>query len=596
MKLKLKELSIIWYFFKPYKLKLLYVFSIMIMNGLLMFANLAALYPVINYGLNLQNKNFIIQSFSYLNTFFHVSNLFLLSCIILLIISAISTLVNIFYQYSSYKLMMHIVKNIQAHIFKQFKKADFYFYINNQQGKLIHTGTIAPASAANLVLFTLRFSNDFITTIALIGLLFSLTAQGTILLISLGVIYTFSIKKIINLIIYKSADISTIEKKKKNVILNEFLSGIKIIKVFYSQDLWEKKFLNAVNLSLLHQFKMLMGRVYPEAIMRFIYFGMIGGVGIIISQKTSQEFITVLPMFGTFAIVANRFLPALQKLGNSLMAAVNSLPNTKNVFNLLTLDINKVKDGSLSISSFNNNITFKNVSFTYPSSSKPVLTNINFSIEKNQMTALVGESGSGKSTIINLILKLYAPLTGTIEIDNNNIFSLQNKNYLSHIGYVSQESFIFNSSIKDNIAFNDSSYTDEDIINASKLANAHDFIIETEQGYDTIVGDSGLKLSGGQRQRLSIARAIIRKPEILIFDEATSSLDNIAEKKVQEAINNISQHTTILVIAHRLSTIENANKIIVLKNGQIQETGTHTELIKDHNSFYFNLYTQQQTN
>ncbi|MBI4309257.1 MAG: ATP-binding cassette domain-containing protein, partial [Candidatus Omnitrophica bacterium] len=195
-------------------------------------------------------------------------------------------------------------------------------------------------------------------------------------------------------------------------------------------------------------------------------------------------------------------------------------------------------------------------------------------------------SGSGKTTVINLLLKLYRPDKGSIKIDGENISEFDNKTYLSRIGYVSQETFIFNTSIKENIRFGMEDCAGPMIEEAAKLANAHDFIMDTPHGYDTVVGDSGIKLSGGQRQRVAIARAMLRKPEIIVFDEATSSLDNISEKKIQKAINNISKHATVMVIAHRLSTVQNADKIIILERGEIREQGTHTELMKNKKLYY----------
>jgi len=224
-----------------------------------------------------------------------------------------------------------------------------------------------------------------------------------------------------------------------------------------------------------------------------------------------------------------------------------------------------------------------------------LLKDISFEIEKKKMTAVVGPSGSGKTTIVNLLLKLYSINKGRITIDETDIFDYSNESYLKKIGYVSQETFIFNDTIRENIRFGMENCSEESIIEAAKLAHAHDFIINMPGGYDTVVGDAGMKLSGGQRQRIAIARAMVKKPEILVLDEATSSLDNIAEKKVQEAINQVSQHTTVLVIAHRLSTIKNADKIVVLENGFVREQGRHDELIAKQ-GLYFNLYTKHDLN
>ena len=218
-----------------------------------------------------------------------------------------------------------------------------------------------------------------------------------------------------------------------------------------------------------------------------------------------------------------------------------------------------------------------------------LLKGITFSIKKREVTAIVGPSGAGKSTIVNLLLRLYEVNKGRIAIDRVDLREMTAESYLSKIGYVSQETFIFNGTIGDNIRFGLDHVSPEEIIEAAKVANAHEFILSSEKKYETVVGDAGIKLSGGQRQRIAIARAMLRKPEIIILDEATSSLDNISERAVQEAIYKISQHTTVLIIAHRLSTIQKADKIIVLDQGRIVEDGTHGELLQKGKA-YFQMY------
>ena len=225
----------------------------------------------------------------------------------------------------------------------------------------------------------------------------------------------------------------------------------------------------------------------------------------------------------------------------------------------------------------NNNIEFRNLTFSYENTN--VLSDINFKIGKGKMIALVGQSGSGKSTLADLIARFYDIENGEILIDNNNIKEIDLADLRSLMGIVSQESILFNDTILNNIRLGKLDATEQEVMEAAKVANAHDFILETENGYNTNIGDRGNKLSGGQKQRLSIARAILKNPQILILDEATSALDTESEKLVQEALENLMHQRTSLVIAHRLSTIQNADEIIVLDAGKIIERGTHQELI-----------------
>jgi subfamily B ATP-binding cassette protein MsbA len=192
---------------------------------------------------------------------------------------------------------------------------------------------------------------------------------------------------------------------------------------------------------------------------------------------------------------------------------------------------------------------------------------------------MVGPSGTGKTTLINLILGLFEPHTGSVRADGIPIQELTQESWLGKIGFVSQDTFLFHSTIADNILFGREDHTQESVIRAAKIANAHDFITELPLSYDTVVGDRGMRLSGGQQQRLAIARAMLSDPEILIFDEATSSLDTIAERQVQQAIDNVSSDRTVILIAHRLSTVQRADKIIVIHEGQVVEEGTHQELL-----------------
>ncbi|RZJ63451.1 MAG: ATP-binding cassette domain-containing protein, partial [Flavobacterium sp.] len=235
------------------------------------------------------------------------------------------------------------------------------------------------------------------------------------------------------------------------------------------------------------------------------------------------------------------------------------------------------KPDAIALERFDNSLIFEGVSFNY--GDKQVLKNIDLNIEKGKTIALVGPSGGGKSTLMDLIPRFHDPLAGTIKIDGHNFKDLTVESIRGQMGIVNQESFLFNDTIFNNIAFAKPEATAEEVIAAAKIANAHDFIVNTEEGYQSTVGDRGNKLSGGQKQRICIARAVLANPPIMLLDEATSALDTESERLVQEALNNLMKNRTSIVIAHRLSTIQHADKIVVIDNGSVAETGTHTQLI-----------------
>src|SRR5690606_7963848 len=233
---------------------------------------------------------------------------------------------------------------------------------------------------------------------------------------------------------------------------------------------------------------------------------------------------------------------------------------------------------AIQLESFDQAVEFRNVTFAYDK--EPVLRNINLTIQKGKTIALVGPSGGGKSTLADLVPRFYDPTEGEVLLDGVSLTDYELESLRRQMGVVTQESILFNDTIFNNIAFGMENVREEDVINAAKVANAHDFIMQTENGYQTQIGERGSKLSGGQRQRLSIARAVLKNPPILILDEATSALDSESERLVQDALNNLMKHRTSLVIAHRLSTIQHADEIIVVQDGMIVERGVHDDLLK----------------
>ena len=294
---------------------------------------------------------------------------------------------------------------------------------------------------------------------------------------------------------------------------------------------------------------------------------------LVIESISSEDFLRfILLLFSLFQ--------PLKNLTNVVNELQNGLASADRVFTIMDIksDIQDV-DNALEVNDLKNTLSFENVSFSYGDEKDKVLNNINFQINKGEILALVGPSGAGKSTLVDLIPRFYDTLSGSIKIDGKDIKKLKINSLRSLMGIVTQETFLFDDSVKANIAYGVENISDDKIKDAAIAANAHEFIKELPDGYNTIIGERGVSLSGGQKQRIAIARAIVKNPPILILDEATSSLDSESEKHVQSAIENLMSERTVFVIAHRLSTVHNANKILVLENGQIVQEGKHDELV-----------------
>ena len=374
--------------------------------------------------------------------------------------------------------------------------------------------------------------------------------------------------------------------------IEETLSGLRVIKAFNAEKKLEKRFaalneklrrtLNRINrrYTLAHPLSELLGTVVIAILLWF------GGVLILENHSSinTAEFIYYLVIFYSIINPAKD----LSKAGYSVQKGLASLERVDKI--LKAENTLPEPTESKKINSFNDRIEFKNVNFRYQSDW--VLQDINLTIPKGKTVALVGQSGAGKSTLVDLLPRFYDVTEGEILIDGINIKDLNTKDIRSLMGNVNQEAILFNDTFFNNIAFGVENVTLEQVMEAAKIANAHDFIMASENGYQTTIGDRGSKLSGGQRQRISIARAILKNPPILILDEATSALDTESEKMVQEAIEKLMMNRTTLVIAHRLSTIKRADEICVMSEGKIVERGKHDELIAL-NGYYKRLYDMQ---
>lgn len=380
-------------------------------------------------------------------------------------------------------------------------------------------------------------------------------------------------------------------------VLDESLSGVKVIKAYGAEDFFRGRFRNInkrfSDISRRMAYRQQMASPMSEFLGIAAAAGLLifGGALVLSGEGTldGSGFIAYIAIFTQITRPMRAFTDAFANINQGIAAGgrVLELLDTKST-------ITSPKDGGVELTEFSESIEFRNVRFSYESD-REVIGGINFKVKKGETVALVGPSGGGKSTTSDLIPRFYDVCSGEILIDGKNIKEYNLPSLRKAMGIVSQETVLFNDTIENNIRLGNNSATMEDIERAARIANAHNFIMETSEGYQTNIGDRGAKLSGGQRQRLSIARAILKNPDILILDEATSALDTESEKLVQEALDKLLSGRTSVIIAHRLSTIKNADKIIVIDQGRIVEEGTHTELI-DKGGLYAKLVALQQVN
>ena len=491
-------------------------------------------------------------------------------------------------------LLIHVggevQKVLQLQIMQSIIRSDIDKVNKKHSGKFLSHINYDAGLVKKLVTDTiLLFSKDTLTLFALMGVMFYQNwklALFAIVMIPLASIAAKSLGKRVGKVTTQSQEISGF----LNSFFIEIIKNHKIIKIFQNENYEDSRLSKIINSfkEKVVKIEVVMTRATP--IMETLTGLMIGGLIYYSGNLIIKGELELNNFFSFLAAMMLAYQP-VRTLATLNMGIHQGLSAAKRIVPIIE-DDNEDKNKHKDLEITKGNINFENVSFKYSESLQNILQKINLNIKSGEMTALVGHSGAGKSTILNLIPRFYEPLSGKILIDNQSINEHSLRSLRENISLVSQDVSLFDDTIKNNIRYSKLTASDEEITEAAKLSNCEEFIKKLPNGYETVIGENGIRLSGGEKQRLSVARAILKKSKIILLDEATSSLDADTEDKIQKAINYLTKNKTTIVIAHRLSTILNSNMIYVIDSGNVVAQGNHKELINT-SSIYQNFYEKQ---
>ena len=583
------EFALLRKYYAPYRLKIITVSVLALFGALFEAINLGTLVPLLTMINGSEDPEGNLWSiletvFSFLHIELNFQNLLILMAILFLIGQGIIYLkktvqIKMWFQFSS---------DLKNTAFGSLLSADITYHYSQKPGQFIDVITRETEYAATSVFVVTEIMTYLFFIVVYSIMLLYVSVEMTLICLAISLL-SFSL---LSILIRKS---KTLGEKNVEInlnlyhFINERLNILKLIKIFSNESSERKKFQLLTHDYVDKSSGFAMNGVKIETIFQIIIFLL----AITILYIAEVQLNLSLPLLLVFIFILLRLTDPLRQLNSRRHELAGEIVSLNKIDAIITESSSgqKIRSGDQVFIGIHDNISFQNVTFGY-NNKGPVVKDVSFSIRKNEMVALIGASGGGKSTIVDLLVRLIEPQQGKICIDAIGLGNYNIVSYHKKIGFVSQDSFLLNDTVLANICYGSDEISRDEAIEVARAAHAHEFIIGFENGYDTVIGDKGSKLSGGQKQRISLARALYKKPELLILDEATSALDSESEHIIQQSIAAIKNRFTLIVIAHRLSTIENADTILVIEKGIIAEKGNHTTLL--HNDGMYAKYYRLQ--
>ena len=497
-------------------------------------------------------------------------------------------------QYLAQLVSNKILFDIRQKMYSHLQKLGLKYYSNSRAGEVISRVINDVEQTKNFVMIGLmNVWLDLATILIAIGIMLMLNVKLTIVALIAFPFYAFSVK-------YFFGRLRDLTRKRSQALagvqsyLHERVQGMSIIKTF-TLEKHEQKLFDKANGEFLD-------KAVDQTIWNAKAFAVVNTITdiapLLVIAYAGYEAINGRLSVGTmaaFVAYIERLYSPLRRLVNSSTTLTQSFASMDRVFELMDEEYDIVdKEGATKLENSKGDVTFSNVSFQYDKDGNTILNNVNLHINAGETVAFVGMSGGGKSTIISLIPRFYDVTGGSVLVDGQDVRDVTIESLRKQVGLVLQDNILFSDSVKSNILMGNPDATDEEVFAAAKAANAHEFIMELPEGYDTKVGERGVKLSGGQKQRVAIARVFLKNPTILVLDEATSALDLESESLIQDSLEKLASNRTTIIVAHRLSTITHADKIFVIDHGELKEMGTHHELMQQKDGTYYNLFQIQQ--